>query len=39
MRFIRGGELFAHLRKARQFPEQRAKFYSLTVALAIGHLH
>lgn len=39
MRFVRGGELFMHLRKARQFSEKRAKFYSLTVALALGHLH
>ena len=39
MKFVRGGELFMHLRKARQFTEKRAKFYSLTVALALGHLH
>ena len=39
MKFVRGGELFTHLRKARQFPENRVKFYSLTVALALGHLH
>ena len=39
MKFVRGGELFMHLRKARQFSEDRAKFYSLTVALALGHLH
>lgn len=39
MKFVRGGELFMHLRKARQFSEERAKFYSLTVALALGHLH
>lgn len=39
MRFVRGGELFTHLRKARQFSEKRAKFYALTVALALGHLH
>ena len=39
MKFVRGGELFMHLRKARNFPEKRAKLYSLTVALALGHLH
>ena len=39
MKFIRGGELFMHLRKARQFNEERAKFYTLTVAIALGHLH
>lgn len=39
MKFVRGGELFMHLRKARQFSEERTKFYSLTVAMALGHLH
>jgi serine/threonine protein kinase len=39
MNFIRGGELFMHLRKSRNFKEDRAKFYSITVAIALGHLH
>jgi serum/glucocorticoid-regulated kinase 2 len=39
MKFVRGGELFMHLRKSRNFPEQRAKFYSVIVAIALGHLH
>jgi len=39
MRFVRGGELFMHLRNATRFPEERAKFYAVQVALAIGHLH
>ncbi len=39
MKFVRGGELFTHLRKAKNFSEKRAKFYSLTVAIALGHLH
>jgi len=39
MRFVRGGELFMHLRAAQRFEEVRAKFYSIQVALAIGHLH
>lgn len=39
MKFVRGGELFMHLRKAKQFSEARAKIYALTIALAIGHLH
>jgi serum/glucocorticoid-regulated kinase 2 len=39
MKFVRGGELFTHLRKSKNFTEKRAKFYSLTVALALGHLH
>ena len=39
MKFVRGGELFMHLRKARNFSEARAKFYCLTVAIGLGHLH
>jgi len=39
MRFVRGGELFMHLRSAQRFDEARAKFYSIQVAAAIGHLH
>ena len=39
MKFVRGGELFLHLRKSRSFSEARAKFYSLSIALALGHLH
>lgn len=39
MKFVRGGELFLHLRKAKNFNESRAKFYAITVALALGHLH
>ena len=39
MKFVRGGELFMHLRKDRHFKEERAKFYSIIVAIALGHLH
>lgn len=39
MRFVRGGELFMHLRSSTRFPEERSKFYTAQVALAIGHLH
>lgn len=39
MRFVRGGELFMHLRNATRFAEERARFYAAQVALAIGHLH
>ena len=28
MRFVRGGELFMHLRNCTRFPEERTKFYS-----------
>ena len=39
MKFVRGGELFGHLRNSKKFDEERAKFYALTVALGLGHLH
>jgi len=39
MRFVRGGELFMHLRQAQRFNEERAKFYTIQVAMALGHLH
>lgn len=39
MRFVRGGELFMHLRRAKNFNEKTAKFYALTVAVGLGHLH
>jgi serum/glucocorticoid-regulated kinase 2 len=39
MKFVRGGELFMHLRRAKQFTEDQAKFYAMTVAMALGHLH
>eukprot|EP01029_Cantina_marsupialis_P007564 TRINITY_DN1847_c0_g1_i4.p1 TRINITY_DN1847_c0_g1~~TRINITY_DN1847_c0_g1_i4.p1 ORF type:complete len:415 (+),score=72.33 TRINITY_DN1847_c0_g1_i4:58-1302(+) len=34
-----GGELFFHLGKCGQFPEDRAKFYTAELALAIEHCH
>lgn len=39
MRFVRGGELFSYLRKCSRFDEDKAKFYAMQVALAIGYLH
>ena len=39
MRFVRGGELFMHLRQVTRFPEERARFYTIQVAMALGHLH
>ena len=39
MRFVRGGELFSHLRRSSRFPEEMAKFYAIQVCLAIGYLH
>lgn len=39
MDFIRGGEMFTHLRKCKRFTEKRAKFYAAQVYLAIKYLH
>lgn len=39
MRFVRGGELFTHLRSASRFNEERARFYAIQVAISLGHLH
>jgi len=39
MRFVRGGELFSHLRQCTRFPEERARFYAIQVAMALGYLH
>lgn len=39
MRFVRGGELFMHLRNAQRFVEDTARFYSIQVCMAIGCLH
>lgn len=39
MEFMKGGELFQHLRVKRRFTEQQAKFVAGCVVLALGHLH
>ena len=39
MRFVRGGELFGHLRKHHRFQEDTVRFYAMQVIMAIGHLH
>ena len=39
MRFSRGGELFSHLSAEGRFSEERARFYSIQIALAFGYLH
>lgn len=39
MDFIRGGEMFTHLRKCKKFTEKRAKFYAAQVFLAVQYLH
>ena len=39
MQFLRGGELYQHLKAARRFPEERARFYAAEIALALEYLH
>jgi len=39
MPFLRGGELFQHLRKFRIFEEEKVRFYACQIGLAIEHLH
>lgn len=39
MKFMRGGEMFHHLRAARRFDESRAKFYAAEILLALEYLH
>lgn len=39
MDFIRGGEMFTHLRKCKKFSEKRAKFYAAQVFLALNYMH
>jgi serine/threonine protein kinase len=37
--YLKGGEVFFHLRAMKQFPENLARFYVAELALALGHLH
>ena len=39
MKFMRGGNLSTHLKKANRFTEEHTRFYIMQVALALGHLH
>lgn len=39
MDFVNGGELFEHLKTARKFDEERAKFYAAEIILALEYLH
>lgn len=39
MEYVNGGELFFHLTREKRFTEERAKFYTAEVCLAIGFLH
>lgn len=37
--YVRGGELFFHLKNNRRFTEEVAKLWVAEIALALGHLH
>ena len=39
MDYLTGGELFFHLKNARRFSEDRARFYAAQIALGLMHLH
>mmetsp|Transcript_4051 Transcript_4051/g.3444 ORF Transcript_4051/g.3444 Transcript_4051/m.3444 type:complete len:151 (+) Transcript_4051:466-918(+) len=39
MKFMKGGELFNHLRSVKRFDESRAKFYAAQILLALEFLH
>lgn len=39
LQFMKGGELFQHLRKLKKFSEPQAKFYAASIVLGLGHLH
>ena len=39
MPFVRGGELFQHLRNSRFFPEDKVKFYAAIIGLSLEYLH
>ncbi|KAK0187915.1 kinase-like domain-containing protein [Armillaria mellea] len=37
--FVNGGELFHHLQREQRFNEERSRFYSAELLLALEHLH
>lgn len=37
--FVNGGELFHHLQQEQRFNEERSRFYSAELLLALEHLH
>lgn len=39
MPFIRGGELFQHLKTVKCFPEDKVRFYAAIIGLALDYLH
>lgn len=39
MPFIKGGELFTHLSRVKQFNEDKARFYAAQIAMGLDYLH
>ena len=39
MPFIRGGELFQHLKNEKIFNEEKVKLYAAMIGLGLGHIH
>ena len=39
MPFVRGGELFQHLRSEKFFKEDKARFYAASIGIALDYLH
>lgn len=39
MEFMKGGELFTHLRRLKKLTESQAKFYAACITVGLGHLH
>ena len=39
MDYLRGGELFFHLKNERRFNENRSKMYTAEILMGLGHLH
>ncbi len=39
MDYVRGGELFFHLKNDRRFNENRSRMYAAEIMMALGHLH
>lgn len=39
MQYVNGGDLYFHLKRERQFPEDRVRFYGAEIVSAIGYLH
>ena len=39
MNYIKGGDMFSHVRREERFSENRAKFYAAQIYLALEYLH